>query len=111
MSDSSTCLPEVEAGEGNASPVEVKVGEDDWGMSFLANCEGLLDEVERNSQLTGEEVGEELGSSLEPYNLFRVTAVEESSDRSCVCVCVCACVRVRVRYIISLLLSVFFTPQ
>ena len=105
VSDSSTCLPEVEVGEGNTSPVEVEVGkgntspvedemgEDDWGVSFLANCEGLLDEVERNSQLTGEEeVGEELGSSLEPYNLFRVTAVEESSDRSCVCVCVRACV-------------------
>ena len=119
VSDSSTCLPEVEVGEGNTSPVEVEVGEgnthpvevevgeadrslvedeveeDDWGVSFLANCEGLLDEVERSSQLTGEEkVGEELGRSLEPYNLFRVTAVEESSDRSCVCVCVCvrACV-------------------
>ena len=123
VSDSSTCLPEVEVGEGNTSPVEDEMGEDDWGVSFLANCEGLLDEVERNSQLTGEEeVGEELGSSLEPYNLFRVTAVEESSDRSCVCVCVCVracvcgvcacvCVSVSVRCIISLILSVFFTPQ
>ena len=75
--------------------------EDGWGVSFLEDCEGLLDDMERDSQLTGEEEdGEELGSSLEPFNLFTVTAVEEANGRCvhvCVRVCVCACMRVCVR--------------